>query len=176
MFLDDDGGGFFTTGIDAESLVVRPKDLVDNAVPSANSVLALELQRLALITGDESYETPAVGALRLVRQVMVRSPQGFGHALQAADFYTSSPVEIVVVGQAGSADRDALLEVIRDDFNPNKVLIASDEPDEGDVTLIPLLQDRHAIEGKATVYVCRNGTCKLPVTELDDVREQLAAL
>ena len=176
LFLDEDAGGFFTTGKDAEPLVVRPKDIVDNAVPSANSVLALELQRLALMTGDESYEEPAVGALKLVREVMVRSPLGFGHALEAADFYTSSPVEVVVVGKQGSADRDALLEVIHDDFNPNKVLIVSDEPTAEDVVLLPLLRDKHAIEGKATVFVCRNGTCKLPVTTPDEVREQLAAL
>lgn len=175
LFLDEENGGFFTTGSDAEELVVRPKDLIDNAVPSANSVLALELQRLALITGDSSYEEHAVDALRILRDVMVRSPQGFGHALQAVDFYTSSAAEIVILGPADEG-RDALLEVVKRDFNLNRVVIVSEEPRRDDADLIPLLQDRHMIDGAATAFVCRHGTCKLPVTKPEDLEEQLAEL
>ena len=53
LFADDDGGGFFTTGTDADPLIVRPKDFQDNATPSENSLAAHGLLRLAALTGDE---------------------------------------------------------------------------------------------------------------------------
>ena len=158
-----------------EALVVRPKDLIDNAVPSANSVLALELQKLALITGDDSYEKHAVDALRIIRDAMPQSPQGFGHALQAVDFYSGTPAEIVIVGP-DSPERTALVDAALEDLNLNRVVIVSDEPTAEDEKMIPLLQDRNTIDGRPTAFVCRNGTCKLPVTGVEELRRQLAEL
>ena len=173
MFADDDDRGFFTTGVDGERLVMRPKDFLDNAVPSANSVLALELQRLSHFTGDDSYARRAVGILRLVRDATVRSPTGFGHLLGAVDFYVSTPAEIVVVGDSKGADTAALIDRVHDRFRPNKVLICAPETDERARGAIPLLQGRTRLNGRATAYVCRNGTCKLPVDNPDALAAQL---
>ncbi len=173
LFLDDEYGGFFTTASDAEELVVRPKDLFDNAVPSPNSVFALELQRLALITGNDDYEKHALGALRVVRDVMAQQPQGFGHALRAVDFYLGNPPEIVIVGRKDQADTDALLSVVRETYLPHRILIVSDDPSPAEVNSIPLLRDRTRLDGKATAYVCHRGTCRLPVTSPEGLREQL---
>jgi uncharacterized protein YyaL (SSP411 family) len=173
LFADDDDRGFFTTGADAERLVMRPKDFMDNAVPSANSVLAVELQRLAHFTGDESYSRRAVGILRLMRDAALRSPTGFGHLLGAVDFYVSTPAEIVVVGDAGATDTVALIERVHARFRPNKVLICAPETDEHSRDAIPLLHGRSRLDGRATAYVCRNGTCKLPVDDPDALAEQL---
>ena len=85
LFRDDERGGFFQTGSDAEELVVRPKDLYDNATPSGNSVAADVLLRLALFTGDAGTSDAAVSALRLIRDAMAEAPTGFGHALCALD-------------------------------------------------------------------------------------------
>src|SRR5205085_3959106 len=74
LFADPDRGGFFQTGSDADELVVRPKDLFDNAVPSGSSVAADLLQRLALLTGEAEYERPALSAPRLVAGLMSRGP------------------------------------------------------------------------------------------------------
>jgi uncharacterized protein len=172
LFLDDEGGGFYSTGADAENLVVRPKDLFDNAVPSSNSILALELQRLARLTDDDDYERRALDAVRPVLSLLGRSPQGFGHLLQAIDFYTAPAIEIVIVGEPDSNDTRALLDVVTGRFIPNKVLAVADDPDAaaGD---IPLFADRTRLNGKATAFVCEHGACKLPVDSPDELARQL---
>jgi uncharacterized protein YyaL (SSP411 family) len=173
LFSDTDAGGFFSTGIDAESLVTRPKDLFDNATPAACSVLALELQRLALLTGKERYETAAVAAMRVVRDLVERSPTGFGHLLQAIDFYTSAPAEIVVIGPLDDPAMGSLLAALRSRFIPNKVLVIS-SGDPAQEAEIPLLEGRNSV-AEPTAFVCRRGVCKLPVTTAEALLEQLPA-
>jgi uncharacterized protein YyaL (SSP411 family) len=173
LFHDDDQGGFFITGRDAEGLVVRPKDLFDNAIPSANSVMALALQRLAEFVQEPSYTDTALGALRLIRRAAAQAPSGFGYALSAMDFYAAGPKEIVVVGDPTARDTRALLDRVKSRLLPNSVLIAGDEPTSGE--LIPLLRDRPQIDGRATAYVCRAGTCRMPVTDPEELDAQLAS-
>jgi len=171
LFLDRDGGGFFTTGSDAPQLVTRSKDFIDNAVPSANSVMALELQRLATFTGDRSYEEHALAIVRLMLDATVRSPMAFGHLLGAVDFYLSTPAEIVILGELQQPDTMALLTEVHDRFMPNKIVIVAAEP-TGE---IPLLEGRSKLGGRATAYVCRNGTCKAPVSSRAALAAQLTA-
>jgi uncharacterized protein YyaL (SSP411 family) len=172
LFGDERSGGFFTTGHDAEQLVTKPKDLIDNAVPSANSVLALQLQHLALMTGDKELEARAISVLRIGRDLMLRSPLAFAHLLEALDFYTGSPDEVVIVGDPNAEDADALLRVVRQRFRPNKVLVVGDE---NDVTSgrLELLNNRSRHEGKATAYVCHNFVCDAPTTSAEELAAQL---
>ena len=157
LFHDRERGGFFTTGNDAEELITRSKDLIDNAVPSANSILAVSLQRLSLLTGETRYEDAALGILRLVRGALDRSPLAFGTALAAVDLYLGDPIEVVVLRGEGT---DGLLATIRERWLPNSVLVVADEGDDGF-----LLDGRRKLEGRATAFVCRRGACKMPVTE-----------
>jgi uncharacterized protein YyaL (SSP411 family) len=166
----DDAGGFFATAADAEPLVTRPKDLFDNPLPAGNSVLALELQRLAVLTGQERYLEVARAALELVAELARRAPGGFGHALSAIDRYTSGSVEVVVVGQGA----DALAEGVRRAYVPNAVIVVSSEPERA-VALTPLLRNREPLGGAATAYVCRNNVCDLPTTDASAMLELVRA-
>ena len=172
LFLDAEVGGFFTTGIDAETLVTRSKDLIDNAVPAANSVLALELQRLALITGEAGYERRAIDIVRLMQPAMTRSPGAFGHLLGAVDMQTGKPLEVVIVGDPASPDTQDLLAVVHKQFLPNRVIVVSTPPHTLE---IPLLEHRTMRGGVATAYVCRRAVCEAPVTTAAQLLQQLIA-
>ena len=175
LFQDEDRGGFFQTGGDAEALVVRPKDLQDNAVPSGNSLAADVLQRLAHLTGDAAYEQAGVGALRLIRDAMAGAPSGFGHALCALDAYLSPVKEVAVVGDPAAEPTRALAaEVTTRRFAPNHVLAVAAPEDEASRRAIALLQDRPQRDGSPTAYVCERFVCKVPVTEPTDLVEQLS--
>jgi uncharacterized protein YyaL (SSP411 family) len=173
LFADPEGGGFFQTGADAEQLVIRPKELFDNAVPSGNSVAADVLQRLGYLFGDTEYERAGVGALRLVGEFLARSPTGFGRSLCALDFYLSPIREVAIVGDPAGEDVRRLAREVWRRFLPSHVMAAAAAGDpEG--KRVPLLEGRHQVDGKATAYVCERFVCHEPVTEPEEFVAQLA--
>jgi uncharacterized protein YyaL (SSP411 family) len=174
LFLDAEQGGFFQIGSDAEALVVRPKELDDNAVPGGNSAAAEVLLRLALIEGDAELERAGVSALRLVRDALARTPSGFGHALCALDLYLSTPREVAVVGEPGDPSTRALAERVWASFRPNLVMAAG-EPGDPAAEAIPLLAGRGLVDGRPAAYVCERFACRRPVTDPSELDAELLA-
>ena len=165
-FLDAERGGFFQTSNEAAALVIRPKDLYDNAVPGGNSAAAGALLRLALFTGESRYEGAATSALRLVRDAMVEAPSGFGQALCALDLAVGPAREVAVVGAREEPATEALIdEVVRARFAPNTVLAVVAPEDSGTQALVPLLDGRTQVGGRATAYVCERFVCQSPLTD-----------
>jgi uncharacterized protein len=173
LFHDPDGGGFFQTAADAEALVIRPKDLFDNAVPSGASAAADALLRLALLTGEAEYERAAVSALRVVRDLMVRAPLGFGHALGALDLYVSAAKEVAIVGDPAAEATQALVAEVWRRYLPNAVLAVADPEDADAARAVPLLADKTAQDGRPAAYVCERFVCQRPVTEPDALAAQV---
>jgi uncharacterized protein len=154
-FGDSDRGCFFLTPVDGERLVARQKVFDDNPTPSGSSMLAFVLLRLARIWGDDELEREAVGALRLVRDLLVRAPTAFGWALCALDLRLSAPRELAIVG---GADSDVARAALRG-FDPNAVVAF------GPSTDVPLLDGKTLVDGKPAVYVCERFACRAPVTD-----------
>ena len=109
LFWDHERGGVFTTGSDAEELICRPKEITDNAIPSANSAAAVALLRLGTLTGQNHYLDRAQDILALLGEVAANHPSGFGHLLEAVDMNASGLTEVVIGG-----DRPELLDAVRD--------------------------------------------------------------
>ena len=172
-FWDEEDGGFFYTGRSGERLIVRQKDYFDNATPSGNSVAAEALLRLSTLTANEDFKRKAVNVLRLVRDAVERYPSAFGYALGAYDLYLSTPKEIVIVSTDDEQAR-RLAREIWSRYIPNKVVAQATDGDERAVQLIPLLQDRHATDGRATAYVCENYACRQPVNTPEELAAQLS--
>jgi uncharacterized protein YyaL (SSP411 family) len=166
-FWDNEGGGFFFTGKSHENLIVRSKDYFDNATPSGNSVAAMALLRLSLLTDNENYRNIAAAVLKEIAGQIRRYPAGFGYALSAADFLLSTPKEVAIVGKDPDDIRPLLREAWRR-YLPNKVVAPGFEAAD-----IPLLQDRPLQNGRATAYVCVHYTCQQPVNDVSALADQL---
>jgi hypothetical protein len=160
LFWDSQRGGVFTSGSDAERLISRNKDLMDNATPGANSLAAVGLLRLAALTGEARYRDRADQILRLAGPVAARHPTAFGHLLVAVDLAANGIDEVVVTG-----DRPDLVEVAQRMFLPRAVLAWGERYES------PLWEGRD--DGSA--YVCRNYACRLPATDAVTLTTQLAA-
>ena len=166
----DPSGGFFDTADDHERLVLRPKDVQDNAVPSGNAMTARVLLRLAAWTGESAYRDAAERALRSVVGFVARYPTGFAQWLNAMDVALASVVEIAIVGAPEDPATAALLAEARRGFRPDQVVSMSADPP---ASAVPLLLDRIALDGRPTAYVCRGFVCRRPVTDAAALRVQL---
>jgi uncharacterized protein len=172
-FHDPEHGGFFTTAHDAERLVVRAKDLFDNATPSAGSLAADGLLRLGALTGEGRWEEPALGVLRLVRRGLEQAPSALAHALVAVDRVVHPPLEVAVVGDPGEPATAALLGAVWGRELPGAVRLGA-RPGTG-AERTPLLADRGLVDGRPTAYVCSGFACERPVTDDRALAAQLDA-
>ncbi|MCP4591734.1 MAG: thioredoxin domain-containing protein [bacterium] len=167
-FWDDENGGFFYTSASHKNLLARTKPFYDGAVPSGNSTATSVLLRLAKLLGDAGYNQRAEQILASAGELMRAQPQGYMNLLCATDFFLYPTREIALAGKPRGSDTRRFLEVIHRRFMPNKVLalVEPDAPESATVEeRIPLLRHKGMIRGKATVYVCRNLNCKLPVND-----------
>jgi hypothetical protein len=166
---------FFDTGHDQESLVVRPRNIFDNAVPSGTSVTIEWLLKLGIVTGEARYEAVALAALRPMADVMQRYPSGFGRYLGALDFHLGPVAEVALVWPAGASPAVApLVDTVFRRYQPNRVVVGA-AAGAADAAGIPLLAERGAVEGRPTAYVCRSYVCQLPVTDAAALARQLDA-
>jgi len=171
LFADEERGGFYTTGADAEALIVRPKDAQDNATPSENSLAADGLLRLAALTGDADAAARAERWVATLAPVAGEYPTAFAFLLEAVGRLVRPPLEVAVVGEPDDPVRGALVDVLRRRLLPSSVRVTA-APGTG-AELTPLLAGRAEGDGRATAYVCQRFACQLPVTDADALRDQL---
>jgi len=158
----DPAGGFFDTSDDHETLLLRPKQLEDGATPSGNALATTVLLRLAAFTGHGPYRVAAEAALGTVAAVVARYPTGFAQWLMALDLAAVPIVEVAIVGDPEDGATRALIDVPLGRLRPHQVVAVSAHPA---ASTIELLQSRFALRGLPTAFVCRDFSCRQPVTE-----------
>jgi len=166
-FWDHESGGFFFTPDDGEQLLVRRKETYDGAVPSGNSVAMLNLLRLSRMTADVDLEARAERISRAFAKDVVRRPAGHTQLMAAVDFAVGPSREIILVGDRQGKDTGELLTTLWKQFMPNTVAVLrpKEVTTDGITRMVPFTKNYHAVGGKATAYVCRNYSCKKPVTD-----------
>ncbi|MDI3328901.1 MAG: thioredoxin domain-containing protein [Alicyclobacillaceae bacterium] len=165
LFWDPASGGCFLTGADGETLWVRPKESVDGALPSGNSVFALDLLWLARITGDPRWEKKAEAQLKAFAGAIERSPGAHTFFLSVWDLALGPIQEIVVVGERGDPEWEKLLAEVRSLFLPRAVWIAKPAGEEGEraAEKLPWLKQYRLQNGRTAVYLCQGFSCERPV-------------
>jgi len=166
----DENGGFFIGSKDAEKLMVRAKDSYDGAIPSGNSVAVMNLFRLSKITGSTQWVDLADKALKAFTEQAKNSPTGFAHMLTGFMFDLKDPKELVIVADGKTAKAQDLIQQIRENYSPNKVVLFKDISDPDPLVEIASWTKAHSMmDGKPTFYVCENFACKRPTTNIKTV-------
>jgi uncharacterized protein YyaL (SSP411 family) len=166
LFWDGEGGGLYFTGEGNESLITKNKEVYDGALPSGNSVAALNFLRLSRMTGDTDLEKKAEQLFRAFAQQVATFPKAHTQFLNAVDFVVGPSKEIVLVGDPLLDDVRAMIEVVHKLFLPNKVLVL--KPDGNDSQRLSILAPFTAAfdqAGMAAAHVCEQFSCKAPVTD-----------
>jgi uncharacterized protein len=175
LFEDTEAGAFFSSGAGDESLVLRVKEDYDGAEPSGNSVAVMNLLRLAQITGRTAFWDSAQRSLAAFGSRLTHAPVALPQMLAACEFLLGQPRQIIVVGDKDAPDTQALLRTLHSHFSPHRVALLVDSPETRRLLAagIPVVASMDKLEGKAAVYVCRNSTCQLPVSETKQFAELL---
>jgi len=166
----DQRGGFFDTSDDHEDLIIRPKGLDDNAVPSGNAMAATVLLRLAELTAERRYRDLVEGAVALVRDEMTKYPTGYAQWLCALDFALSEPKAVAIVGEPELPETKQLMNIVFGSYRPHQVVALARA---GVTSAVPLLDGRKQIDGHPTAYVCRDFVCLQPSSDPGVLAEQL---
>ncbi|MGB5811826.1 MAG: thioredoxin domain-containing protein, partial [Polyangiales bacterium] len=173
-FLDTQEGGYFLAANDGEALLIREKPTHDGAVPSGNSVAALNLLRLHDLTGDDAWRVKAEGLFRSFGASLRRAPHAFPELLAALDYYYDVPREIALVAEQSRQNAAPMSARLASAYVPNKVFtVLTDEAAAVQKAQVPWLEGKRAIKGKPTAYVCERGRCDLPTTEPPVFRRQI---
>lgn len=171
IFEDKDAGGLYMTGEDAERLLTRPKEVYDGAVPSGNSVAAMNLLRLSSMTGDYTLEEKASAIFNAFGKSVESYPAGYTFLLQAYQYLQVPTREIVIVQE--KEEGNGMVEILNESFMPYTVSLMVSPDKSHIIETIPFVRDYHTIDGKTTAYVCENFTCQAPVTRLNEFKEAL---
>ena len=175
-FWDEEQGGCFFTPRGAEELILREKDLYDGAVPSGNSVAALNFLRLARMTGRTDLEENADRLVRFFSAAVAEQPMAYTQFLYALDFMVGPAQEIVAAGDPADPLTQEMIAEVHRAFLPNKVLLfLPDEGEERDRLLkaAPFLESFRSLNGRPTIYLCSRFTCRSPITEVKELKRVL---
>jgi hypothetical protein len=170
-FQAEDGGGFYDTSDEHESLVARPRSLQDNATPSGNSLMAYNLVRMGAYTGQPEYEAAALKVFRQTLAAVQQYPSAFGVILWGLDLLIRRPVEVAIVGSEQASSE--ILAILQKPFRP-RLITALTPDDQGETATPMLLAYRTKRNAAPTVYVCQNFVCAAPVNTAAEVEQLLA--
>jgi len=164
----DGSGGFYDTADDGEPLLYRPADPADGPTPSGTFAATGALVSYAALTGSSRHHDAAAEALGVLAPIASRFPRAAGAGLAVAEALIAGPAEIAVVGPPGDPRTAALHRTALLAAPPGAVVALGDgtaAADDPDGATVPLLYGRPLVGGYPTVYVCRNFTCRTPISD-----------
>lgn len=160
-FHDPESGMFFYTPQSAEQLIARKQEIMDNVIPSSNSVMAGNLHKLGHFFDQQHYLDVSLAMLRNVHPHIKSYGSAYSNWANLLLNHVFGLYEIAITG----IDADEKRREMEKYYIPNKILLG------GSSGTLPLLTEKLAAETK--IYVCRNKTCLLPVTEAIDAIKQI---
>ncbi|MBP1999671.1 uncharacterized protein YyaL (SSP411 family) [Paenibacillus shirakamiensis] len=176
LFYDEQDGAFYFSGRDGEQLLTQSKEIYDGALPSGNSVLAVQLNRLAAITQDADLQIVGGKLLEAFGGTVSKYPTGYSMYLQGVLHQVQGSKEIVISGRAEDPMLHEMISAVQIAYLPGAALIVNYQGKQGaDLRMIlPHLEDKPAIQDQATVYICENFACHAPLTTLEALKDELA--
>jgi uncharacterized protein YyaL (SSP411 family) len=168
-FRDSVHENYYMTGEKSEKMIFRPKVNFDGALPSGNSVQAMNLLRLSGFTADTDFEMLAAESLNASAQLINRYPGSFTNYLNAL-LYAENSSEIVICGKSKSKTATEYANILRSKYLPFKSLlfVPENEAEASIFKIASFAKDYKMLDGKSTVYVCKKHICSKPVTDIEE--------
>lgn len=165
LFWDDEEGGFFFYGTDNEELLIRPKEAYDGALPSGNSVAALQLLRLSRLTGEYSLEEKVQQTFEAFSDEVIHYPMGHTYMLMAYLTTQMRMKEVIVI--EGNTSPSEFIQQLQKGFYPEVTYLMSKDTTKL-AKIAPFTSDYKKVEEETTYYICENFVCHKPVIDLEE--------
>jgi hypothetical protein len=138
-FYDEKDKGFFFYGNESEQLIIRQKESYDGAIPSGNSVMAYNLDRLAKLTKDERLYNMAREQREFMEAEAGEYPAGFSFFL-----LSTLPTKDIFCA-------------LKDENDLTKIKVKSNW-----VFRVINSPDYPLVNNETTFYICEDGRCLPP--------------
>jgi hypothetical protein len=176
IFWDDADGGWFSTSGRDPDVLLRLKEDYDGAEPSASSMSVSNLLTLAHLTGGTD-------ALAKAERTLARHGPRIGAAARvvpmmmcALSAWHAGLSQVVIAGSPDAPDTRALRRELARHYLPFGIVIPL-QPGEAQAELgavLPFVAAMGTGQGRAAAYVCRDFTCRQPVSEPEALERELA--
>jgi len=163
-FCDEKDGSFFFSQKDDNELLINQKEVYDGAIPSGNSIMFLNLLRMAKMTGNPDYQEKGIMLMRAFSGTIAKSPSAYTQLLTGLDFAIGPSFEIVVSSPEYDFSAVRMITEIRKIYLPNKIVLLKTDSNNLE-NLSYFTMEQKPVKGKAAVYICQNFACDLPVAE-----------
>lgn len=173
LFWDEEIGGLFMYGSDAEQLITRSKEIYDGAIPSGNSVATLNFLKLARLTGEYYLEEMAKKQFEVFGGNLSAYSRGYTYFLTALLFAHTKTKEIIVTNEKENDGIDKMIEVLNEEFRPFSISMLYSEKSKELIDVVPFVDSYKNNDNIATAYVCENFSCNAPITDIEELREAL---
>ncbi|MGW8143996.1 MAG: thioredoxin domain-containing protein [Anaerolineales bacterium] len=162
---------FFDTPIDHEHLLIRPRDIQDNATPSGNALAASALLQLSAYQGDGNLRDLAENMLGRLQDSAVKYPTAFSWWLCAMDLALHPIREIAIIGDTEDTRTKSFLDNLWSSYRPDVISATSGLPIPDNAP--NLLENRGMLNNSPTAYICEGFFCKQPVNDIAGFNNQL---
>lgn len=177
LFWDEKHGGFYFYGADGETLIARPKEIYDGAMPSGNSVAAWALIRLARLTDNHSLTDMTERLFFAFSDKVPRYASGYTFLMMAVDLAVTIPRHIVISGRRDDDTTQEMLATINYHFMPDATIVLND-PEQAEMLakVAPYASVQNAVGGHTTAYICENLACRAPIQGVERFKEALGTI
>ncbi|MDD4387396.1 MAG: thioredoxin domain-containing protein [Clostridia bacterium] len=171
-FYDKKSGGLFMYSDDAEKLIIRPKEIYDNVIPSSNSISTLNWIRLARLTNNSDLEKLAIRQFEVFSNKINESPSSCTFLLSSYLYLNSKSKELIIVGDKEKTRTKEMLDILNTNFNPFITTLFIDTKGSDKILeLMPHLKNYTSVNDVPTAYVCSNNTCSLPIIGINEFKD-----
>ena len=169
-FWDDRNSNFFFTADDHEKLIIRPKSNYDLSMPSGNSVAVNTLLRLYHITREEKFHKISQKILESQATMAAENPFAFGYMLNVLYLEIQKPTEITILNSQNSQ----IISTLSKKFLPESIMVIINDNDELDaLSKFSFFAGKEFPTDQTNVFVCKNFSCSLPLTNISSIEENL---
>jgi len=170
-------GAFYQTDGSDPHLIMRKLQFSDGAEPSGVAIHTENLLRLFQLTGSENFLFQAEDVFKAVKKYIDSYAPGYAYHIMNLNRYYDRKAPTLVVALNEDAEHELIIKnLIYQNFIPHKAVIFKSQNDQELRALASPTENQIPLEGKTTLYLCYEGVCKQPLTNIDEIRETIQKL